>query len=147
MALEGNSLKQHQQSRASSLGTAAQSLPPQPQSARAPEAAARFGAQFMDIRLPARSEPSPSKQAAKQAANMAPTLGQAMAGRTKAPEQAEQGDDQVGKGKQSAGRERPTEPSFYTAFSQTTVLPKRDEQSQKIQQARRSVDRSRGRSI
>jgi hypothetical protein len=143
MALEENSLKQHQQSRASSLGTAAQSLPPQPQPARAPEAAARFGAQFMDIRLPARNEPSPSKQAA----NMAPTLGQAMAGRTKAPEQAEQGADQVGKGKQSAGCERPTEPSFYTAFSQTTVLPKRDEQSQKIQQARRSVDRSRGRSI
>jgi len=78
---------------------------------------------------------------------MAPTLGQAMAARTKAPEQTDPGADQGGKGKQSAGRERPTEASFYTAFSQTTVLPKRDEQSQKIQQARRSVDRSRGRSI
>ncbi|KRE90850.1 hypothetical protein ASG87_01555 [Frateuria sp. Soil773] len=85
----------------------------------------------------------------RAAVKMAPTLGQQAQDTglaPNAPDGVEQGKEQgQGQGEGKAGQERPNDPSYYTQFSQTVALPKRDEQSMEKQAARRQVDRSRSR--
>jgi len=99
---------------------------------------------IMDLKLPPRYPPEPSPyQQARQ--HLAPTLGMAALNLPRREPQQEQGG---GSGKsEGAQRERPSHPSYYTQFSPTLALPKRDVEGQRIQEQERSVRRARGRSI
>lgn len=100
---------------------------------------------IMDLKLPPRypPEPSPNQQAK---AHLAPTLGgQAALFLPRREPQQEQGG---GSGKsEGAQKERPSHPSYYTQFSPTLALPKRDVEGQRIQEQERSVRRARSMSI
>jgi hypothetical protein len=114
------------------------------------------GAKLMDLPIPGHArERSPTEDflldsQRRATVKMAPTLGQqtqATGLAPKAPEVEQQGQEQGQEGKGQGGRERPNDPSYYTQFSQSVALPKRDEQSMEKQAARRAVDRQRSRGM
>lgn len=114
------------------------------------------GAKLMDLPIPGHArERSPTEDfmldsQRRAAVKMAPTLGQQAQDTglaPKAPEVEQQGQEQGQEGKGQGGRERPNDPSYYTQFSQSVALPKRDEQSMEKQAARRAVDRQRSRGM